>query len=195
MFVQVIQGTTREAEALREQRARWERELMPGAAGFLGATGGVSYDGEFITAARFESEEAAQRNSQRPEQDRWWSETQSHLDGEARFYDSTDVDVFLDGGSDDAGFVQVIQGTAKDRAKLAESLQKSEQWLRSNRPELIGGFVVWQDNDFSQFVYFTSEEEARAGESHDAPPELEERTSLVDNLKFIDLHQPWLSSP
>jgi hypothetical protein len=141
MFVQVIQGSTKEAEALRERRARWERELMPGAAGFLGATGGVSYESEFFTAARFESEEAAQRNSRRPEQGQWWSETEKHLDAEARFYNSTDVDVFLDGDSDDAGFVQVIQGTAKDRSKLVQSLQRSEQWLRSNRPELIGGFI------------------------------------------------------
>lgn len=195
MFVQVIQGSTKEAEALRERRARWERELMPGAAGFLGATGGVSYEGEFFTAARFESEEAAQRNSRRPEQGQWWSETEKHLDAEARFYNSTDVDVFLDGGSDDAGFVQVIQGTAKDRSKLVQSLQRSEQWLRSNRPELIGGFIAWQGNDFTEVAYFTSEVEARAGEKKEAPGELAGWVGLVDNLKFIDLHQPWLSSP
>jgi hypothetical protein len=195
VFVQVIQGTTKEAEALRDQRSRWERDLKPGADGFLGSTGGVSYAGEFFLVARFENEETAQRNSQRPEQDRWWSETAEHLDGEARFYDSTDVDVLLDGGSNDAGFVQVVQGAAKDRTKLEESLRKAEQWLRSNRPELIGGLIVWQDNEFTQVVYFTSEDEARTGEMQEPPPELEEWTALVDDLKFIDLHQPWLSSP
>lgn len=195
MFVQVIQGRTKEAEALRDQRSRWERDLKPGAEGFLGSTGGVSYDGEFILVARFENEEAAQRNSRRPEQDQWWSETAEHLDGEARFYDSTDVELFLDGGSNDAGFVQVLQGAAKDRQRLAESLRKAEQWLRSNRPEIIGGFVVWQHNEFTQVVYFTSEDEARAREAQAPPPELEDWTALVDDLKFIDLHQPWLISP
>lgn len=195
MFVQVIQGITKEAEALRDQRSRWERELKTGADGFLGSTGGVSYHGEFFLVARFENEEAARRNSERPEQDRWWSETAEHLDGEAQFYDSTDVDVLLDGGSNDAGFVQVVQGAAKDRTRLEESLRKAEPWLRSNRPELIGGLIVWQDNEFTQVVYFTSEDEARTGEMQDPPPELQEWTAFVDDLKFIDLHQPWLSSP
>jgi hypothetical protein len=194
MFVQVIQGVTKDAEALRDQRSRWVRDLRPGADGFLGSTGGVSYDGEFILVARFENEEAARRNSRRPEQDRWWSETAEHLDGEARFYDTTDVDLFLGGGSNDAGFVQIMQGVAKDRTRLAESLGKAEQWLRSNRPELMGGFVVWQDNEFTQVVYFTSEDEARAGETQEPPAELEDWTELVDDLKFIDLHQPWLTS-
>ena len=194
MFVQVIQGVTKDAEALRDQRSRWVRDLRPGADGFLGSTGGVSYDGEFILVARFENEEAARRNSRRPEQDRWWSETAEHLDGEARFYDTTDVDLFLGGGSNDAGFVQIMQGVAKDRTRLAESLSKAEQWLRSNRPELMGGFVVWQDNEFTQVVYFTSEDEARAGETQEPPAELEDWTELVDDLKFIDLHQPWLTS-
>ena len=195
MFVQVIQGSTKEAEALRDQRSRWERDLMPGAEGFLGGTGGVSYAGEFVLVARFESEEAAQRNNRRPEQDRWWSETASHLDGEAQFYNTTDVDLFLDGGSDDAGFVQVVQGAAKDRTRLAQSLRNAEAWLRSNRPEIIGGFVVWHDNEFTQVVYFTSEDEARAGEAQDPPRELQEWTALVDDLRFFDLHQPWLLSP
>jgi hypothetical protein len=194
MFVQVIQGVTKDAEALRDQRSRWVRDLRPGADGFLGSTGGVSYDGEFILVARFENEEAARRNSRRPEQDRWWSETAEHLDGEARFYDTTDVDLFLGGGSNDAGFVQIMQGVAKDRTRLAESLGKAEQWLRSTRPELMGGFVVWQDNEFTQVVYFTSEDEARAGETQEPPAELEDWTELVDDLKFIDLHQPWLTS-
>jgi hypothetical protein len=79
MFVQVIQGTTKEAEALREQRLGGSGSSCPGPQGSSEPRGGVSYDGEFITAARFESEEAAQRNSQRPEQGRWWSETQPSM--------------------------------------------------------------------------------------------------------------------
>ena len=62
--------------------------------------------------ARFESEEAATANSQRPEQDAWWSETAKLLDGEATFRNSTDVIVDVQGDPDQAGFVQVMQGRA-----------------------------------------------------------------------------------
>ena len=75
MFVQVIQGQVSDPEQARAALDRWARELAPGAGGWLGSTAGVTEDGRFIALARFESEEAARRNSDRPEQDRWWAET------------------------------------------------------------------------------------------------------------------------
>jgi hypothetical protein len=80
------------------------RELVPGFIGWQGTTAGVTEDDRFIALARFTSEEAARRNSDRPEQDRWWSETAELFTSKATFNDSSDVTV----DPDEAGFVQVI---------------------------------------------------------------------------------------
>ncbi len=66
MFVQVITAKVVDREGLSRQLDRWERELRPGAEGFLGSTSGATDEGRFIALVRFESEEAAQRNSDRP---------------------------------------------------------------------------------------------------------------------------------
>jgi hypothetical protein len=201
MFAQVIQGRTKDAVALWNQVEEWDRTLKPGAKGFLGSTGGVSEDGEVLVVARFESEDAARSNSDRPEQSEWWAETEKTFDGEVRFYDSTDVEISWGGGSDDAGFVQVIQGRLpsrehRERWKQAEA--EAEQWMRENRPDVIGSVTMWQDTDFTQLVYFSSEEEARIGEQK-APPEGaeagEDWRSQVEDMKFIDLKRPYFSSP
>src|ERR671923_523515 len=108
MFIQVIQGDVRDAAAFRAQLDRWAEELGPTADGWLGTTGGLATQGGFIAVVRFESEEAARRNSDRPEQGRWWAGTAQSL-GEVTFHDCAEVDLMGAGGSDEAGFVQVIQ--------------------------------------------------------------------------------------
>ncbi|MBW3595002.1 MAG: hypothetical protein KY391_05435, partial [Actinobacteria bacterium] len=166
MFVQVIEAKAKDAGAVRAQMEAWDRDVKPGAEGFLGSTAGVAEDGTFIAAARFESEEAARKNSDRPEQGQWWEQTAQHLD-DPKFYDCRDVDEFMGGGSDDAGFVQVIQAYATDKEKLREVGQQMED-AGNDRPDVLGGFVAWgPDDGFSQFVYFTSEAEAREGEKND----------------------------
>src|SRR3712207_6112514 len=117
MFVQVFQGRTSDPDALRAALERWMRELAPGAIGWLGSTDGVTDDGTFVAVARFESAEAAARNSERPEQGQWWAETEKLFDGEVTFRDSEDVDVELYGDPDRAGFVQIMQGRVTDIAR------------------------------------------------------------------------------
>jgi hypothetical protein len=202
VFAQVIQGRTRDPAGVWSAMEEWDRTLKPGAEGFLGSTAGVSDDGEFIAIARFESEDAARRNSDRPEQGQWWAETEKLFEGDVRFYDSTEVEMTMGGGSDDAGFVQVIQGRLRgedQKARWREAESEAEEWMRENRPDVIGGVRVWQGTNFSDFVYFTSEEEARAGEKKQAPAEAggsaEDWTSQVDDLKFIDVRRPFFSSP
>ena len=119
MFVQVIMGKVSDAGALRAALDRWIRDLAPGAVGWLGSTSGVADDGTGITFARFASREAAQRNSERPEQHQWWMETSKLFSGEVTFHDCDDAMTWMDGGSDDAGFVQVMTGRVSDpqRAK------------------------------------------------------------------------------
>jgi len=110
MFVQIIEGKTSDAAALTRQGERWQDQLSPGATGFLGVTSGVTADGRAITIVRFESEEAARANSDRPEQGAWWAETAQLYDGDISFTESSDVEEFLGGGSDDAEFVQIPEG-------------------------------------------------------------------------------------
>jgi hypothetical protein len=196
MFVQVIQGRTSDSRGLEEQMRRWQADLMPGARGFLGSTAGTDDSGNFIACARFESEEMARANSDRPEQGRWWAETEKYFDGEVRFYDCTEVDEVLGGGSDDAGFVQIIQGTARDKEAVKGLDSESEGTIREERPDVLGGYTVWQGNDFTSVNYFTSEEEAREGEAKSQTQEFADKFSqLVDNVKWIDIKKPILVSP
>jgi hypothetical protein len=200
MFVQVIQGKVGNVDGLRAAVERWYAEIAPNVSGWLGSTGGMTADGTAIVVARFESEDVARRNSDRPEQQQWWAEASSHFDGEVTFHDCTETFTFLDGGSDDAGFVQVIQGRVSDVDRLRRMMAESAEALRGYRPEIIGGFVALHgDGGFTQVVYFTSEAAAREGERKEAPPELREMDEAIGeelrDATFFDLTRPWTHSP
>ena len=198
MFIQVIQGRTKDADGLRRQLERWEAELGRGAKGYLGTTGGVAGDGTAIVVARFESEEAARTNSDRPEQGAWWNETAKYFDGEVAFRDCREVDTTLGGGSDDAGFVQVMQGRTTNKARLLELEKEFMPKLQQARPDVIGSIRGWDGDTFTEVIYFTSEAEARKGEAGmeaDAQQDMAEFGSLVQDLTYIDLEDPWLRSP
>jgi hypothetical protein len=201
MFVQVIQGQVSDPEQVRAALDRWARDLAPDAIGWLGSTAGVTDDGRFIALARFESEDAARRNSDRPEQDRWWAETSKLFSGEATFRDSRDVLVDVYGDPDDAGFVQVIQGRSSDPARARELMgQDSPEWA-AFRPDIIGSVAAEHDGGaYTMALYFTSEAEAREGERKEPPAELRAQMEEMDKLtvgepEFFDLKQPWLYSP
>jgi len=201
VFVQVMQGQVADAGKLRAALDRWAQELAPGATGWLGSTAGMTEDGRFIALARFESEEAARRNSDRPEQDQWWAETSNLFSGEATFKDSSDVTVDVIGEPDDAGFVQVIQGRGSDPDRARELMgQDSSAWA-AFRPEILGSVAVGhEDGAYTMAIYFTSEEAAREGERKEPPPELkaqmDEMAALsIGEPEFFDLKQPWLYSP
>ncbi len=201
MFVQVIQGQVAEPEQAHAALDRWMQELAPGASGWLGSTAGVADDGTFITLARFESEEAARRNSDRPEQGQWWAETSKLFTGEATFRDSIGVMVDVDGDPDNAGFVQIIQGRGSDPDRARELMgQDSAEWA-AFRPDIIGSVATEHDGGaYTMTLYFTSEEAAREGELKEAPPELQAQMAEMDALNigvpdFLDLRQPWLYSP
>ncbi len=195
MFVQVIKGRTSDRDGLRRQLERWRTDLKPGAVGFEGSTVGIADDGTLVAIARFSDATAAQKNSDRPEQGEWWQETEKLLDGPATFRESTDTTTLFGGGSNDAGFVQVMEGTVQDRAK-AEAMEnpEMEKQLRAARPDLIGGHRVWfDDGSYLEAAYFTSEAEARKNEqsAEFAGPQ-EEYMSLFGEMTFTDLREPLL---
>ena len=201
MFVQVIRGQVSDADQARAALDRWMQDLAPGATGWLGSTAGVTEDGRFIALARFESEDAARRNSNRPEQDQWWTETSKLFTGEATFRDSTDVTVDVNGDPDNAGFVQVMQGRGTDPDRAKELMgQNRDEWA-AFRPDVIGSVAAGHEGGaYTMAMYFTSEAEAREGERKQPPPELAAQMAEMDKLstgepEFFDLNQPWIYSP
>jgi hypothetical protein len=176
------------------------KEIGPTATGWLGSTGGVNEDGQLFVLVRFESEEAARANSDRPEQGTWWAEMEELLDGEAAFQDSNDVQVDTSGDPDAAGFVQVMSGQVTDPERVKQ-LMADQPDMRALRPDILGSVTVSNDEGkWTMVIYFKSEAEAREGEAKEMPPEamkaMEEMQSLsVGQPEFLDLRTPWLDSP
>jgi hypothetical protein len=200
MFIQVIKGKIADADGLKAALQRWYDEVAPTATGWLGSTGGVTADGTAVAVVRFESAAAARRNSERPEQQRWWEQASASFAGDVEFHDCEQVLSFLDEGSDDAGFVQIIQGRVTDADRMLRLLEESAEPLRKLRPEIIGGTIALHgDGGFTQTVYFASETAAREGERKETPPEMkemdEEVGAMMSDATFFDLPHPWLHSP
>lgn len=196
MFIQVVQGKVTRKQELRSVSDEWRRDLAPGSIGWLGSTFGFTDDDLFIGVVRFESRQAAMANSGRPEQEEWSVRLRDSFDGPIEFHDCDDVVTFLDGGSDDAGFVQVIQGWVDDAERLKRVVASTDA-LPETRPEIIGGTVAIEpDGTFTETVAFTSEEEARRGEQAEPPAELRgELEWAMRGARFYDLRQPWFESP
>jgi hypothetical protein len=199
MFIQVIQGKVSDEAGLRRCMDRWNEQLQPGAIGYLGTTAGTCDDGTFVALARFESEDAARRNSARPEQGAWWEETAKCFDGEVTFMDCPDVTTWLDGGSDDAGFVQIMEGHTSDAKRMRDLLTEAGTRIHQLRPEIIGGtFSTYGEDGYVEAIYFTSEAEAREHEKLEIPDDLrslfEEEQRLGGEVTYLDLHQPMLVS-
>jgi hypothetical protein len=199
MFVQVISGMTNDREGLRRQADRWEEEVRPGAAGFLGSTSGVTDDGRMIAVVRFESEGAARRNSARDEQGAWWAETEKYLEG-VTFKESTEITTMLGGASNRAGFVQVMLGRVTDVAKLAEINARTAEFksaMRRLRPDVLGDIIALHpDGTYTDVVYFVSEQEARDGEGREMPADaqamFEGLMAAITIDEYLDLKEPWL---
>jgi hypothetical protein len=201
MFVQVIQGRTSDASQVRAQLDKWVKEVAPGAVGWLGSTSGVTEDGRVIALARFESEEAAQQNSDRPEQSAWWQEMAALFSDEPVFHNSSSVEVDTPGDPSQAGFVQIMQGRSKDPDRQRELMANDPTDWASFRPDILGTVSIAHDGDaWTMAIYFTSEAAAREGEQKEPPPEMQQMMKEMDELSigepvFYDLKDPWLDAP
>jgi hypothetical protein len=199
MFIQVIQGHCRDVDQMHARLDEWAEKLGPGADGWLGGTYGLTDEGQFVAVVRFESREAAEANSRRPEQGEWWQRTASCFDGEISFHDCDDAMMFLGGGSDEAGFVQVIQGRLTDPDRFRKFMSQPMDALAQARPEIMGGTVaIDADGYFTETISFRTESEARLGEKQEMPAdrqqEFQEEMAQVQDLHFLDLHHPWFTS-
>ena len=201
MFAQVIQGKTSNQQALDAALNQWEQDLAPGATGWLGSTSGVTEDGRVIAVVRFESEDDARRNSNRAEQDQWWSQTSKLFDGEARFRDSNDVSVDVQGDPDQAQFVQVMRGRSSDPERAKQLMDEDSDKWSAFRPDILGSVSIGhEDGGYTMVLYFTSEAEAREGERKEMPAELQAQMEEMNKLsvgetEYFDLKQPRIVSP
>lgn len=199
MFIQIIEAKTSDAEGFRRFLEERRPGAMKGAIGFLGATTAIAPDGTVVTMARFESAEKAAQNSASPEQTAFFEELKKYLAGEPTFHESTEVETFLGGGSDDAGFVQFMIGSASDKAKAKASEKAMMPALESLRPDVLGGITAWDGDWWCQAIYFTSEAEAREGEkkfesmSADDRARFEEMMAAYGEPRFVDGPNPVLA--
>jgi hypothetical protein len=196
VFIQVIQGKCTRQDELRAMADTWRDELGGGAVGWLGGTYGFTDDDEFIGVVRFESRDAAMANSGRPEQSAWANTMMALMDGPVEFHDCDDVTMFLGGGSDDAGFVQVIRGRVEDSSHIKAMLADTSS-LHEMRPDILGAtLAIEDDGTFTETVAFSDEASARKGEQVQPPPDVaRELATLIHGATFYDLHKPWFESP
>ena len=198
MFIQIIQGRCSKPDELRALAEQWSRDMAPGATGWLGGTYGVTDDGEFLGVVRFESREAAMSNSARPEQGEWARRMQALMDGPVEYHDCDDVTLMMDGGSDDAGFVQVIRGRIDDPTELKTMMTDTDE-LHRLRPDIIGGtLAIEEDGTFTETIAFTDEASAREAERRDYPEMPAEMRDTLEKVMatatYYDLHKPWFAS-
>ncbi len=195
MFIQVMQGKCTRQQELHELADEWVRDRAPKAEGWLGGTYGFTDDDQFVGVVRFTSREAAMANSDDPEQTAWAERLTALCDGPIEFHDCDDVTLLMDGGSDTAGFVQVIRGKVDDPDRL-KAMFADTTALHEMRPEIIGATLAFEpDGTFTETVAFTDEASARKGEQMERPPEISEDFSYaMQGATFYDLHHPWFQS-
>ena len=200
MFIQVVTGKVTSADDFRRVGDLWEAKVRPVATGYLGSTAGVTDDGRFFVAGRFESAEAAAANNDRPEQTEWFEEMQKIV-SDVQYHDCTEIITMFGGGSDDAGFVQVMVGKIKDRAKFDALNAKSaemEKVFSEWRDDVLGEVLAVHPDGggYHDIVYFRSEAEARAGEKQEPTAALQalmgEMDAAAEIVEYLDLRQPEL---
>jgi hypothetical protein len=117
-------------------------------------------------------------------------------------HDAAKVHTYGEGGADEAGFVQVIQGHSDDLERMASLARDQDEVLAREAPHLLGVTVAEhadRPGDFTQILYYTSEQDARR---YDQDPPIEEaeaaqvaRRRLLTDLRSFDLRDPQLLTP
>jgi len=195
VFIQIIQGKCSRQDELRTMAQRWVDGIGSSADGWLGGTYGFTDDDMFIGVVRFESREAAMANSNRPEQGAWAEQMMALMDGPIEYHDCDDVTLMMGGGSDQAGFVQVIRGKVDDPERLKAMLADTEL-LHEMRPDILGAtLAIEPDGTFTETVAFTDEESARRGEQVQPPADvMADLDYAMRDATFYDLHHPWFQT-
>ncbi|HYT25739.1 MAG TPA: hypothetical protein VEP73_04555 [Actinomycetota bacterium] len=184
---------------MQAELEHWDGDLGAGAPGWRGLTGGVTDDGELVVILRFDGAGAAVDNDTRPATAVWRTAVERHLAGPARLQRCPIVREIKGGGSDEAGFVRVLQGRVIDARRLAALQDDVERGL-AEEAHVLGVTVADHDRGgwFTEVTYFTSERAVRAAER--AMPvakavQLGMVRSYMEGLRLYELRAPCLASP
>ena len=197
MFIQMVQGRCARQDEMRGIVDDW-CGWMADRPGWLGGTYGFTDDDRFVGVVRFDSREACRDCASAPEAAMCWAGAEALFDGSHEIHESEDVSMMLDGGSDDAGFVQVMRGKVTDADRFRHIMTDTEMtsMLHQARPEIIGATMAMEsDGSFVETVAFTDEDSARKGEQLDMPTEVgEEMAAAMAEVEYLDLHHPWFAT-
>lgn len=195
MYIQMAQGKCDRQDEMRQLIDDWSTE-MAGREGWLGGTYGFTDDGRFVGVVRYESAAACERLFADEVSKKGWATAQG-LCQNLEMHESGDVTMVLEGGSDSAGFVQVMRGHIGDPERFRHlASDEMMTMLHQARPEVIGGtLAVEPDGSFIETISFTDEGSARKGESANMPEEVRaDLEAAYADVEFIDLHTPWFAS-
>lgn len=197
MFLQMVQGRCSREDEMRSLVDDWCGS-MADQPGWLGGTYGFTDDGRFLGIVRFDSSLACKEAASLPDAPLWWATAETLFDGACEIHESEDVSMMLDGGSDRAGFVQVMRGRVADNARFRHLMTDAEMtsMLHEARPEIIGATVAIEpDGTFTETVAFTDEAAARTGEQEQMPADVrDDMARAMSDVEFLDLHHPWFAS-
>jgi hypothetical protein len=166
--------------------------------GWLGGTYGFTGDERFVGVVRFDSSTACRDSAAMADSAIWWAGADALFDSGCEIHESEDVSMMLDGGSDNAGFVQVMHGKVGDADKFRHFMTDTEvtSMLHQTRPEIMGATLAMEpDGTFIETIAFTDEESARKGEQLEMPAEMQQNfESAMTDVEYIDLHHPWFAT-
>src|SRR5205085_7190716 len=112
------------------------------------------------------------------------------------------ADVTLHGGQgwETARFVQLMRAQVRDRRRFEAIEDEITPQFMQLRPDMLAAYRAWlPDGSVAAIDYFTFEGEARAGEQKQMPDVLgegfKEWMSLLDDVEWFDLPDPWTVTP
>ncbi len=202
MFLQIIQAPAGDADALRAASYWWADKLGSTSVGWLGCTGGVTEEGVFFTAERFESEQKMWVEAGRPGRRRWWAQITQNLTGAATFTNCREVEVFAPDPTaiDKAGLVQIVQGRVRDRVLMRTLLRSMEKEMFLHRPDMLGSTLAFHPDDgYTHLLYHTSEDDVADAELRETPPRVKAMMDAIYELNTVMptyhvLAHPWAHS-
>ena len=172
--------------------------MMADRPGWLGGTYGFTDDDRFLGIVRFDSAGACKEAASTSQAAILWAGAEDLFDGRPEIHESEDISMMLQGGSDSAGFVQVMKGRVADADRFRHFMTDTEMtsMLHEARPEIIGAtFAIEPDGTFTETVAFTDEAAAREGEKKEMPADMQaDFESAMADVEFLDLHHPWFAS-
>jgi hypothetical protein len=196
VFIQMVQGHCSRQDEMRGLVDSW-CSMMADRPGWLGGTYGFTDDDRFLGVVRFDSSAACKESAGSTEAAMMWAGAEALFDGSCEIHESEDVSMMLDGGSDSAGFVQVMLGRVADADRLRHLVSdEMTAMLHQARPEIVGAtMAIEPDGRFVETIAFTDEASARQGEQLEMPTDVrDEISSAMAVVEYVDLHRPWFAS-